>query len=217
MRPARNEQREIPLKRRILSNLEFSVKLWLLVVLVPIWFAPGIAAQRSAPPTRVVELPETHISRIQSPDRRWTLVFEFTDYASERRLWIEDAQSHGRRLVQASNRSVTLSWSPDSRLFFLNDEYVSNATDCYVIEPSTLERTDVADLLAKGYPALLADHRKAGHLYFEARRWVAPSVLSVAMAGHFDEPPAQAFTYLFRIDLNGGVRKVGESRKEEHR
>ena len=204
------------MKRRILL-LGYSVKPGLLVVLVPIWLAPNIAAQRSVPPTRVVDLPQDRIDRIQSPDGRWTLVFEFTDYASERRLWIEDDRLHGRRLVQTSNRSLRLSWSPDSRLFFLNDEYVSNATDCYVIEPSTLKRTDVAELLAKGYPDLLAAHRKAGHLHFEGKQWVAPNVLSIAMTGHFDEPPAQGFTYLFQVDLRGGVRKLGESRKEEHR
>ncbi len=188
----------------------------LLACLLVIWLTQAMAAQANIPPTQVVDLPQGNMYKLRSPDQRWLLVFEFSDYNSERRLWIVDNQSRKRRLVQTLNRSARLSWSPDSRRFFLNDAWGSNGTACWLIEPSTLGRVDVSALIAKDHPGTFSNHRKAGHLYFEARRWVTSRALLVAMTGHFDERPADGFTYLFHVDLNDGVREVGETRQEEH-
>lgn len=154
------------------------------------------------------------VSRIQSPDRKWSLILEAP--GDQRRLWIENTASHAKRLVNAFNRSASLSWAPDSRLFFVNDEWGSNGTDAYVFETSSLKKTDLADLLAAQYPAIVADYRNAGHVYFEAVRWLGPHVLLVRLTGHFDEPPTREFTFRFQLDLDGAVRKIAESRKEEH-
>jgi hypothetical protein len=202
--------------RPIVSCLGSSRKALLLATLVLIPLALIGSAQDDGSTKQRIDLPRGHMGRVQSPDRRWTLVFESPDDSSERRLWIENTGSPGRRLVKAFTRSVSLSWAPDSSTFFVNDEWGSNGTDCYVFDPATLKSTDVTDLLAAHYPGIIADHRKPGHSYTEATRWLTSRVLLVTLTGHFDEPPAQGFTFRFQVDLNGNVRKIAESRKEEH-
>jgi hypothetical protein len=79
------------------------------------------AGQMKGTHTPVVTLPRGEITRIPSPNRKWTLVFECPNQRKERKLWIEQSASHSRKLVKEYERSLDVSWAPDSRLFFVND------------------------------------------------------------------------------------------------
>jgi hypothetical protein len=196
----------------------------LALALAPV-LAVTVAAQQKpnskgerANPTSVVSFPGESVSRARSPDGKWALVSGQPDDSGQRRLWIESTNPAGRRPVRAFSRVVRVSWAPDSQLFFVNDEWGSNGTDCYVFDAVTLKATAIANLLARRYPKIISGHKKASHLYFEASRWASSRVLLVRLTGHFDEPPAQSFTLRFEVDLNdGSIREVGESQKEEHR
>ena len=180
------------------------------LLLIPLAFASNAQQIASTP---VFELPGP-TTRLPSPDKKWTLVFEAR--GEQRRLWIEDNASHARKLVHVLTRSAGVSWAPDGRSFFLNDELGSDGADCYVIDASTLKETNVASLLVAHFTTTLADYFDAGHVYVEGIRWLTSRVLLVRLTGHLDRPPQRAFTFRFEVDLNGAVRKVAESRKEEH-
>src|SRR6266487_5394496 len=105
------------------------------VLLVPL---PLMAAQTKPARPPVVHLPSAAVSRIPSPNRKWTLIFECPNDCSERRLSIEDRASHTRRLIGEYERSLSISWAPDSRLFFVNDAYASNEALSYVYDPIKL-------------------------------------------------------------------------------
>jgi hypothetical protein len=195
---------------------EKPVRLTFLAALILIRFSSSIAAQSSFSPTRGIDLPRGPLTRIRSPDRKWTLIFECPNNCAERKLWIEASGSSGRRLVKAFERDLSVSWAPDSRLFVVNDAYGSNGTDCYLYDPATLKQTDLADLLVAGDPRV-AEYRKVGHAYLQATRWVTSRVLLVTLSGHFDEPPARGFTFRFQVGLDGAVRKVSESQEERQR
>jgi len=174
---------------------------------------PLLAAQTKSGYPPVVELPGA-LSRIPSPDGRWTLIFECPKDCGERRLSIEDSGSHTRRLIGEYERSLSVSWAPDGHLFFVNDAHASNETLSYVYDPLTLKVTDLAKLLVAGDPSA-AQFLGVGHSYLQVRRWVSSRELLLVLFGHFDEPPLSGFTLLYRIALDGHVHKISQLAREK--
>jgi hypothetical protein len=162
----------------------------------------------------VVDLPRGAVSRVPSPDGKWTLIFECPNDCSERKLWIEENTSHRRKLVKEYDRSLSISWAPDSRLFFVNDASGSTETLCYVYEPATLKETDLAKVVVAGDPKA-AQFLNVGHSYLSAKRWINSRELLVVLYGHSDEPPPRGFTLRYRVNLNGNVRKLSQHSEEE--
>jgi hypothetical protein len=166
----------------------------------------------------VVTLPQGPVTRILSPDRKWILVFEFpaadnspsadcrTGENETRKLWIKRKGFRDRTLVRDFDRSLDISWSPDSHHFFVNDASGSTDTLGYVYEPVTLKATALADVVTSADP----DAKKylgAGHSYLEANRWINSHELSVTLWGHFDEERI-GFKIKYRVDLNGRVERL---------
>jgi hypothetical protein len=175
---------------------------------------PWIAkAQVKSAHSGVVDLPRSGVSRIPSPDRKRTLIFECPNDCSERKLWIEENSSHKRKLVKEYERSLSISWAPDSRLFFVNDASGSTETLCYIYDPATLKETDLAKVVVAGDPKA-GEYVGAGHSYLKAMRWINSRELIVVLYGHFDEPPPRGFTLRYRVNLNGNVRKLWQSSEE---
>jgi hypothetical protein len=195
-----------------------AAKLWVLLLFVFLLSA-GTAQTKPARSTHtpVVTLPRgasdalDKVTRIPSPDRRWTLIFEFRDVYKPRKLWIQRKGSNERTLVRDFDRSLDVSWSPDSRHFFVNNASGSTETLCYVYDPSTLKVTDVAEVLAKVVPKA-AEYLGANHSYLEAKRWINSHRLIVTLEANFDESPptTPGFSGTYRVDLDGSVRKVHE-------
>jgi hypothetical protein len=175
---------------------------------------PLLSAQSKSVHSSVVKLPRAAVSRIPSPNGKWTLIFECPDYRSARKLSIEDRASHTRRLIGEYERSLSISWAPDSHLFFVNDAYASNEALSYVYDPVTLKATDLAKLLVAGDPGA-AQFLGVGHSYLHARRWVNSGELLVVLYGHFDEPPLGGFTLQYRVALDGHVRKISQLAREK--
>jgi hypothetical protein len=72
---------------------------------------PSLATQTKSPQPPVVDLPRAAVSRIPSPNGRWTLIFECPNDCSERKLSIVENTSHARRLVKEYERSLSISWA----------------------------------------------------------------------------------------------------------
>jgi hypothetical protein len=174
------------------------------VLLTPL---PSLVAQSRPTRAPVVDLPRAAVTRITSPNRKWSLIFECPNDCSQRKLWIEEKASHIRRLVKEYERSLTISWAPDSRMFFVNDASGSTETLCYLYEPTTLKETDLAKAVLAGDPDA-AQFLRAGHSYLKAKRWVSSHELLVVLEGHNDGLPPGAFTLRYLVDLNGSVRKL---------
>ena len=175
----------------------------------------GVASQDQAAHPIVVSLPDGKERRIKSPDGKWTLVFECpNDCKEERKLWIEERDVHTRRLVRDYERSLSISWAPDSHHFFVNDSHGSDGTDCSVFDPATLKTTDIAELLV-AKDAGVKKFLGAGHSYLEAKHWIDSHDLLIVLFGHFDDPPLGGFTLRYRVDLAGKVHKLSQQ-SEEH-
>jgi hypothetical protein len=174
---------------------------------------PWVTAQTKSAHPAVVNLPRAEVTRISSPNGKWTLIFECPKDCSERRLSIEDSASHTRRLIGEYERNLSISWAPDSHLFFVNDAYGSNGTLSYVYDGVTLQATDLAKLLVAGDPSA-ARFLNAGHSYLQAKRWLNSRELLVVLYGHFDEPPLGGFTLQYRVALGGHVHKISQFARE---
>jgi len=176
---------------------------------------PSLAAQTKSAHPPVVDLPRAHgtslaaVSRIPSPNGKWTLILECPNDCSERKLWIEEKASHTRKLVKEYDRSLSISWAPDSGLFFANDASGSTGTLCYLYDPSTLKETDLAKVVLAGDPDA-AQFLNAGHSYLNAKRWVNSHELLVVLEGHNDGLPPYGFTLRYRVDLSGSVHKLSQ-------
>jgi hypothetical protein len=174
---------------------------------------PSLAAQTKSAHPPVVDFPRAAVSRIPSPNGKWTLIFECPNDCSERKLWIQENASHTRKLVREYDRSLSISWAPDSRLFFVNDASGSTETLCYIYDLATLKETDLAKVVVAGDPKA-GEYVGAGHSYLKAMRWINSRELIVVLYGHFDEPPPRGLTLRYRVNLNGNVRKLWQSSEE---
>jgi hypothetical protein len=174
---------------------------------------PGATQTKSgAAHTPVIGLPQGAITTIPSPNQDWTLIFEFPDKYKARKLWIQHKGSNDRRLVREFDRSLDISWSPDSQHFFVNDASGSGETRPYIYDPTTLQSIDLAELVAKASPKA-DDYLGADHSYLEAKYWINAHELVLKLDAFSSEPPPRrpAFSGTYRVDLNGNVQKVREA------
>ena len=192
--------------RSVALTLRSPRAIWLGLLFAGLLFQgpPALEAQSRA----VVSLPQSPLTRIPSPDRKWTLIFECPNNCATRKLWIENSASHQRRLINTYERSLEVSWSPDGALLFVNDRFGSNGTLCYIYDAVSLTITDVADLVTSGDPGAM-QFLKAGHSYLAAKHWVNAHEVTVVLYGHFDEPPpARGFELQYRVGTNGSVHRL---------
>jgi hypothetical protein len=170
---------------------------------------PSATTQTESEHTPVVVLPRGGISRIPSPNAKWTLIFECPNDCGDRKLSIEENKSHTQRLVKEYERSLSISWAPDSRSFFVDDASGSTETLCYVYDPATLKETDIAKVVLAGDPDA-AQFLNAGHSYLKAIRWINSRELFVVLEGYNDGLPPGLFTVRYRIGLDGSVHKLSQ-------
>jgi len=169
--------------------------------------SPRLAASQSRATPPVVALPNGKVSRIPSPDGRWTLIFQCPNDCSERKLWVEETSSHSRRLVKEYERGLDISWAPDSSTFFVNDNSGSTDARCYVYEAASLTEIDVAKVVLARYPDA-APFLNSGHSYLRAKRWLNSHELLVVLTGHNDGASPRAFTVRYQVGLSGTVHKL---------
>ena len=186
-----------------------------LVLFLNAWVAVT-ASQTASTQRTVIPLPQGEASHVPSPDGKWTLIFECPNNCSERKLWIEETSKHSRKLVKEYERSLDVSWAPDSDLFFVNDNSGSTDARCYVYEAASLKETDLAKLLLTGDSGA-GQFLNAGHSYLRARRWLSTHELLIVLTGHNDGSPPGAFTLRYRVDVHGKVRKLSQNSEEESR
>lgn len=190
----------------------------LLIVLIVSLQALVAGAQTKPARSEAVVLPQGLVTYIPSPDRKWMLTFECPGYSGPRRLWIEQSAVHKRRAVREFERSASISWSPDSRSFFVTDDWGSNGSASYVYDAVTLKVTDLANVVV-AKDARAREYLRAGHSYLQAKRWINSHELLVRLFGHFYEPPPRgfrgSFTLQYRVDLKGTVEKISERSAED--
>jgi hypothetical protein len=154
--------------------------------------------------------------RLASPDGAYAL------FGNEQaaRLWLERTPTHQRMIVaKVAVQTLTLSWSPDSAAFILNDREVSDLEISYLYDVKTLDRLDLRSriLAADSEAVRFVQSEYSAHAYFHAIRWLDAPHVEVQLHGYTGGTrngntvrPGDCFDLRYRAGGDGTVRKVSQ-------
>lgn len=113
---------------------------------------------------------------------------------------------HGHRVQVATvSRSMGVSWSPDGRRVFLQDNWGSNVADCYVLSRTATSTVGVSlfKIVQKTprHPTG-AERPSVAHYYVHCDRWQSASRLEGAVSGHTDTSPVRDFDHRFTYNAH---------------
>lgn len=115
------------------------------------------------------------------------------------------SDGHGyERQVATITRSMGVSWSPDGKRVFLQDNWGSNVSDCYVLNRSAtgIAGLSLSKLIQKtpGHPTG-AEQPDAAHYYVHCDSWQSPGRIAGSVRGHTDSEPVREFDHPFVYDV----------------
>lgn len=131
---------------------------------------------------------------VQSPDGRFRLRASFDD--PHHRLLLEEPATGTILNLMRVERDVQIGWRSDSELFFVNNDFASNASDCEVFRPfDPRPLVSIAEAVSKDQRIISATEQAilSSHLYFSCVGWLSESRLLVVIYGHYDYADAPAF------------------------
>ena len=154
---------------------------------------------------------------LPSPDGAYILSGD----ESHSRLWLENVATHHRDLVMSLTiQTSTVSWSPDSHFFVVNDRPASGWEDGYVYDVHSLERRlDLRKLAlaADRSAARIVANRNTSHAYVHATGWLDQTHLQLELNGRTDSSGTperirlgHCFDLRYRVSLNGTVEKLSQ-------
>ena len=118
-------------------------------------------------------------------------------------VFYADGRGHRARVATVT-RSMDVTWSSDGRRVFLQDNWASNATDCYVLSrtANSVIGVSLTKIVQKtrGHPTG-NEKPSASHYYVHCDRWLSPTRVEGGVSGHTDANPAHDFDHRFVYDV----------------
>jgi hypothetical protein len=179
-----------------------------LIAVIAVWPIKG--QQPSAP----LRPPFGPANQLASPDGAYAL------FGNEKaaQLWLDDTHRHQRMMVaKVTVQTLTLSWSPDSAAFILNDRAVSNLEISYIYDVKTLNRLDLRSRILAADPegARFVQSENSALSYFHAIRWLDARHVEVQLHGFTGGTrtgttvrPGDCFDFRYRAGKDGGVQRL---------
>jgi hypothetical protein len=128
-----------------------------------------------------------------------------TDYLTRQPfLAIQELPDGPHRLIEKITRSVAVGWSPDSRRFFVNDYWASDASEVYIMDPVSLTRFRVSDAIRKRLPQMRKFFTYYDPNYLEAEDWVSDRIVRLRFWGWDGLPSPKTFDYTMLFDIGTG-------------
>jgi hypothetical protein len=119
-------------------------------------------------------------------------------------LRLIDSRTKTGNDVITFERSVKVTWRPQSEGFFLNAYAVSNASDCLVVLPDgTRQPQSLAERIAAQGDLGIKESVGDSHYYVICTGWDGPNRVAVTLSGHHDDD-AQGFSYRLTYDVKSG-------------
>jgi hypothetical protein len=161
---------------------------------------PAAAAER-----RLVIFPGA-IHSVSSPDGSGARIFYRPhmdrDGGQAHPVFYEDARGHYARVAKVT-RSMGVSWSPDGRHVFLQDNWGSDVADCLVLSRIATSILGVSLFkIVQQTPGRPTGTEKpsASHYYVHCDQWQSVSRVEGAVSGHTDTNPSHDFDHRFTYD-----------------
>jgi hypothetical protein len=96
------------------------------------------------------------IHRAPSPDGKADILNTDRDKEPNHVLSIQDRDKHTIRQLFPYDRHVEVSWSPDSKFFFVNDYFGSDVSRCLIVDRAHLRKHDTLAALQKDMDKITA-------------------------------------------------------------
>lgn len=117
-----------------------------------------------------------------SPNRRYSLYDEDRDQVPYHSLLLKEKTNGTSIKILDFNRHVEVSWKSDSRYFYINNYYASDASDCMLFSVRPLKGVGVTQILQK-YLHSKARNLASGPLYITCAWWQVPTILEIKVSG----------------------------------
>lgn len=116
-------------------------------------------------------------------------------------VYYDDGHGYVRQIA-TMQRNMDVSWSPDGKSAFLEDNSASNESDCYALRrnPSGIKGASLLKSIERAPNRPPAAERR-GHYYVNCKSWRSSYEIVGAVEGHTDTSPSHAFSHTFTYDL----------------
>ena len=117
-----------------------------------------------------------------APNGRLSVVNEDQDREPNHILWLRHQKSGDVSMIMAYKRHVEVSWSRDSRFFFVNDYAESNESDCVIVDVKNMKKRSMIAVINSKLRQWGA--ARAGHLYVTCTSWKRRNHLDVRVSAY---------------------------------
>lgn len=153
-----------------------------------------------------------------SPDGSFTLNTEGcrpNPIKCDRRLWLVNNRTLGRKLLIDVRRTARVGWAPSGSAFFVNDDFASNVSSAYLYFPAEDRHFDLGALLDRKFPQD-RHFEDDSHHYVNGVRWIGADTIIVGRYGHFDREVSggNEFAVCYEVSTAGEVKRLFETHQE---
>jgi hypothetical protein len=148
---------------------------------------------------------------VESPNGRLRLRASFDD--RRHRLILEEPATGRVFNLMRIERNADIGWRADSSLFFVNDNFGSNVSDCMIFRPFKRQPLiSIWSAVVKNRKVIAANEQEiiSSHFYVSCVRWISNNQILGVVSGHYDVNNAPEFKdRYFTYDLTtGAVRRT---------
>jgi hypothetical protein len=152
--------------------------------------ALSCASVASSANTTTIKFPGG-VSQAPSPDGRFAVLNIDQDREPNHILSLYDRKRGSNFSLFTYRRHVDVSWSQDSKFFFVNDYTESDLADCVVVDVDGQKQRKISAILRQEIIDFMKVF-KGSHVYVTCATWHSNDDLVVSVAGYGDGSPKNA-------------------------
>jgi hypothetical protein len=165
------------------------------------------AAFASSSNAATVKFPGS-VRQAPSPDGRFAVLNTDRDEEPNHILSLQDKKQGSNSPLFSYRRHVDVSWSNDSKFFFVNDYAESDLADCVVVDVDGQKQRKMSAALREEILDFMKDF-KGSHLYVTCSAWHSNDELLVSVVGYGDGSSKNAERrFVFNAQKGKAVRAV---------
>jgi hypothetical protein len=144
---------------------------------------------------------------LRSPNDVFLLYDKDHDGEPYHSLFIENISTGETRKILDFSRYTDVSWAPNSSMFFINNYFLSNASDCSVISAHHSYKTiNVFKMVRK---ILKKNELRSNHLYTTCTGWDGETSVDVFVYGYgHGASGSNGFERRYQLEVKSGGLKV---------
>jgi hypothetical protein len=145
---------------------------------------------------------------VDAPSGIFAICNEDHDEEPNHSLFLVTKRAGTKKKLLDYGRNVEVSWAPDSEMFFVNDNWGSNASECLVTNIRTMKELSTLELVQN---KLTKRESGADHLYVTCSGWNSNIDVGIVAHGYGGDGPPDlfAFDHKYTLDIaSGRLQKI---------